>query len=169
MRRRARTLVLALGNDVAGDDGVGLVTARRLRCLAPADVEIEETGEAGLALLDYMTGYEQALILDAVVSHDVPEGTILPFAMSDLRPIRHLSPHYAGLPDVARIAAQHGIPYPSDVRALGVAIRQPETLREGLSPDIELAVPKLMDAALAVLAEWSSALATSARAGDSGG
>jgi len=152
---RRPTLVLALGNDVAGDDAVGLAAARHLRRAAPPAVDIEETGEAGLALLDWMTGYRHVLILDAVITPDLPVGSVLTYRQDDLRPIEHPSPHYAGLPDVARLARLHNVPYPDDVVAVCMAVRRPERLHEGLSPEAEAALPDLVAAARTVLQDWA--------------
>jgi hydrogenase maturation protease len=58
--RSARILVLALGNDLLGDDGVGLEAARQIAGQVDGSVDVVETGEAGLALLELMEGYERA-------------------------------------------------------------------------------------------------------------
>lgn len=62
--RSARILVLALGNDLLGDDGVGLEAARQIAGQVDGSVDVVETGEAGLALLELMEGYERALLID---------------------------------------------------------------------------------------------------------
>lgn len=161
MTEQRRILVLGLGNDIAGDDAVGLLAARRLREVLPADVEVQESAEAGLALLDYVAGYDSVLILDAVSSTDLPEGEILEYAPENLRPVLSPSPHYAGLPDLARVARLHGIPYPQEVRGLAMAIRPPDRIREGLSPSVEAALPGFVAAALAIVASWRADTPTS--------
>ena len=54
MKRSAPTVVLALGNDILGDDAVGFHAARSLRSEPWEGVDVVETGEAGLALLDHL-------------------------------------------------------------------------------------------------------------------
>jgi len=74
--RSACILVLALGNDLLGDDGVGLEAARQIAGQVDGSVEVVETGEAGLALLELMEGYERALLIDSVVTGRYPPGTV---------------------------------------------------------------------------------------------
>ena len=51
MESPPRAVVLGLGNDLLGDDGIGLSVAREVRRRAPPGVEVVESGEAGLALI----------------------------------------------------------------------------------------------------------------------
>lgn len=154
MRPTNATLVLALGNEVAGDDAVGLHAARRLRERCVDGVDVIETGEAGLALLDFIQGYRRLLILDSVCGCSSAVGTIHSFGMADLRPVGSPSPHYAGLPELKRIAEASGLSFPEDVRAIAMGIAQPDRIIEGLSPEARAALPEMVDRAAAVLHEW---------------
>jgi len=149
-------LVLGLGNSMAGDDAVGLAAARALREVLQPEVEVIETGEAGLALLDLVAGRTHLLVLDSVVTDQVPAGTVLRFSLTDLKPVQVLAPHYAGIPELVRVAETYGIPFPAKVQALAVAIRQPSELREGLSPQVEQAVSEVVQRAQTILARWIS-------------
>lgn len=60
--RSARILVLALGNDLLGDDGVGLEAARQIAGQVDGSVDVVETGEAGLALLELMEGDRKSVV-----------------------------------------------------------------------------------------------------------
>ena len=47
-----KILVLGIGNDILGDDGVGIQIARAVaRRVSAADVKVEETATAGLSLM----------------------------------------------------------------------------------------------------------------------
>jgi Ni,Fe-hydrogenase maturation factor len=48
--RHPPLLVLGLGNDILGDDAVGLLAARRLRRHLPASIPILESASGGLTL-----------------------------------------------------------------------------------------------------------------------
>lgn len=102
--RSGRILVLALGNDLLGDDGVGLEAARQIAGQVDGSVDVVETGEAGLALLELMEGYERALLIDSVVTGRYPPGTVIEFSPEDFRKVVAPSPHYAGLPEVMEMA-----------------------------------------------------------------
>jgi hydrogenase maturation protease len=68
-----RTLVLGLGNPLLGDDAVGLKVAalvrERLGGAPGVDVEEEEAG--GLRLMERMTGYDRAILVDAAATAGV--------------------------------------------------------------------------------------------------
>lgn len=154
MSRTPRILVLALGNELAGDDAVGLEIARGLQPHVPAGVDVVLSGEAGLALLDHVTGYSHLLVIDAFVTDSHPEGSVLIFCQEQLRPVDRLAPHYAGLPDLARVAETYGIPFPGTVLALAVAIRQPTQLSAGLSASVRECIPGAVQQALQILRMW---------------
>jgi len=149
-----RILLLALGNDILGDDGVGLAAARILRREFQEDVEIVESSEAGLALLELLEGYERALLLDAVVTGSSPPGTVLEFSPEDFQKILAPSPHYAGLPEVLQMAQRLDMAFPKEIRILALEVEDPFEFREGLSPSVERALPALVERARQVLEGW---------------
>ena len=71
-------LVLGLGNDLAGDDGVGVRLARRLARHPglPGDVEVRVAGIDLLRAHDMLHGRAQVFLLDAVLGPEEP-GTLL--------------------------------------------------------------------------------------------
>ena len=52
----ASTLVLALGNDIMGDDAAAIVASGMLKEQFAEDVDFNDTMEAGLALMEIMEG-----------------------------------------------------------------------------------------------------------------
>ena len=147
-------LVLALGNDLLGDDGVGLLAARQLRDHAAASITVEETSEAGLALMEIMSGYDRVLILDAVMTGEVDPGTIVEFSAENFDRVVAPSPHYAGIPEVLDMSERLGIPFPGDIRILGMEVVNPFDFREGLSPAVGGALAEFVERALAILETW---------------
>ena len=148
------SLVLAMGNDILGDDGVGLLAARRLA--ARDGVDIVESSEAGLALLEHIIGYRNLLILDSVKTGKQPPGTVLRYTADDFRTIVAPSPHYAGLPEVLALGARLGVSMPSDIRVLAMEVEDPYTLREELTPTVHSALAAYVAAAEDILGAWAS-------------
>lgn len=77
---RDRTLVLAIGNQTAGDDGFGPAVLEALsRTDLPADVEIADGGILGIDLLSRIEDFERLILVDAIrvpadgASHEVRE------------------------------------------------------------------------------------------------
>jgi hydrogenase maturation protease len=153
---RPAPLVLALGNDILGDDAVGLLAARRLAAALPEGIEVVEAPGGGLALLDLLEGRERALILDAILTGNFPAGTVLEFATADFAKVEAPSPHFAGLPEVLRMVEVLGIPFPSDIRILAMEVADPYEVREGLTPPVERALPALVERAREIVQSWPS-------------
>lgn len=72
---RSRVLVLGLGNEFRGDDGVGRVLARRLREAAWPGVAVREESGEGAVLMEAWKDADAVILVDAVQSVDAP-GTI---------------------------------------------------------------------------------------------
>ena len=153
---RPRILVLGLGNDILGDDAVGLLAARRLRVLLPETVDVVESGGGGLDLLDVLEGYDRALLLDAILTGKHPPGTILEFSAEDLKKNDAPSPHYAGLPTVIQLAESLGIRFPHIFQIVAVEVENPYEVLEKLTPRVEAAIPHLVERATRVVAGWLS-------------
>ena len=65
-------MVVAVGNPLRGDDGVGLAVAARLRGRVPAGVTVLECVRDPSALLELWGGARAALVVDAVDSGAEP-------------------------------------------------------------------------------------------------
>ena len=155
--RRRRIVLLALGNDILGDDAAGLAAAETLRGEFEHDVDVVASGEAGLALLDILAGYEFALLVDSISTGRVPPGTILEYTDKDFQKVVGPSPHYAGLPEVIKLARHLGIDFPRQVRVLALEIAPPMDFRETLSPAITEAMSPYVDRAATILRGWLAA------------
>ena len=151
---RPRILVLGLGNDILGDDAVGLLAARRLRALLPESVDVVESGGSGLDLLDVLEGYDRAILLDAILTGKHPPGTILEFSAEDFKKDDCPSPHYAGLPTVIQLAESLGIRFPSIFQIVAVEVENPYEVLEGLSQPVETALPAIIERARRIVHGW---------------
>lgn len=77
-----KALVAGIGNDLRGDDDAGLAVARMMKSEQPAGVTILELNNDPTALLDYLPGFDVAMIIDATQSGS-PPGTIHRFDASE--------------------------------------------------------------------------------------
>ena len=155
MQRGARALVLGLGNDLLGDDGVGLAVARAVQERAPAGVEVVESGEAGLALVELLTGYQVAVIVDAIHTGQSPPGTIRRLERGAFARVLAPSAHYAGLPEVFDLGERLGLELPAKLAVIAVEVEDPYSFAERLTDRVAAAVEP---AAELVLHELRAAL-----------
>lgn len=147
------TVVLCLGNDVLSDDGVGWEVAAELERgggLAP-DVDVRRSALAGLYLLDALTGYDRAVVVDAIKTGGHEPGTVLSFPFDALRTDEGPSPHAVGLPAVVRLGRQSGVPLPDRIHIVAIEVEDMATVAEGLTPRVAAAVPAAADAVRAAL------------------
>jgi len=159
MNRSKRSVVLALGNDILGDDAVGFHAARRLRWEFAVGVDVVESGEAGLALLDHLEGYDRAIVLDAIATGKCPPGTVLVWGPEDFRKQVAPSPHFSGLPEILSLAERVGLHFPKDMRVIAMEVHDPTVFRETLSRQAKAALPAFVAAARKILAEeWGHRL-----------
>ncbi|MDR1264847.1 MAG: hydrogenase maturation protease [Propionibacteriaceae bacterium] len=145
--------VLAVGNSIMGDDGVGLELLAALRVARPDPrIDYVEGGVGGLELLPVVQDCRRLLILDAVTGGE--PGTVRQLEGDQVPRLLQskLSPHQVGLLDVlsaARLLRQE----PEALAVVGVAPQSVE-LRLGLSPVVAAAVPAAVARAAAVVDRW---------------
>ncbi len=149
-----RTLVLGLGNPLLGDDAVGLKVAalvrERLDGRPGVDVEQEEAG--GLRLMERMTGYDRAVLVDAAVTGGVP-GEVRRIGPEDLPTQRTAAAHGIDLPRALALGRQLGYPMPSEVRIVAIEAASVLEFRDDMTPAVAAAVEP---AAAAVLEELAA-------------
>ena len=140
-----KQLVLGVGNLLLTDEGIGIHAVQRLyeAQTLPESVEIVDGGTAGLALLYYLEGVDQLVIIDAVETGGKP-GTIVRLA-GDRIPVYmslKVSPHEITLPDFLAAAKLRDL-YPKEVVVWGM---QPDCLDVGveLSPAVEMQLDILL-------------------------
>ncbi len=149
-----RPLVLGLGNILMGDEGIGILSARRLTengDLA-ARADIVDGGTGGFHLLGMFRDYSRLILVDAAMDGR-PPGTV-----SHLRPRfasdfpKSLSAHDIGLRDLIEAAAMLGPLPPIDLITVSITDLQSLSLDVSLPvlaalSEVEALVLRLLDGA----------------------
>lgn len=140
-----RRLVLGLGNDLLGDDGIGPLVVdllRRRPALRGFDFETAES--AGLALLDLVSGYDEAIIVDCVSAPGRPVGEVRCVSPDDLvLESFPRSSHYLGLPEVIELAHRLGLPMPA-LEVVAISVRDPYRVGQSLTAAMRRALPGIV-------------------------
>lgn len=147
-------LLLALGNDLLRDDGVGLFAGREIKEKFDGKIDIIETAESGLALLDHIVGYKKVLILDSIKREDREPGKILEIKIEELECNPSPSPHYVGLPMSLQIGKRLGFPLPEEIVVLAMEVEDPYTLQEGLTDKVKSSLSNYVKRAEEILRGW---------------
>jgi len=162
-----RVLIAGVGNVLRGDDGFGVEVLHRLGPEVPAEVELFESGIAGIGLVQQLLeGYDALILLDALDRGAEP-GTLFVLepertpATSPGGPAA-IDLHQAGPEGVLRLAAALGV-LPSRVWIVGCQAADWDELGVGLSEPVRRAVP----AAVRQVADLLATLGT-ARSGTDG-
>lgn len=131
-----RTIVLGLGNELLSDDAIGILIARRLRSELNGIADVFESGLSGLALLESLLGYDQAIIVDSISTGKDPPGTIIELGPDDLGPVIAPSPHYTGLPEMISIARELGLDFPDKITIFAIQASDLKTIGGSTSPQV---------------------------------
>jgi hydrogenase maturation protease len=139
------TLLLGLGNDILTDDAIGLMIAGELREeLGGSGIEVIQTAEMGLSLLDLIAGYRNVVLVDAVLTNRAPPGHLHEFDAEQLSVLPAISPHFLGVGEMLAVGRQLGMQMPDCVRILAVEVLDPFTVGASLTPELSRALPSLV-------------------------
>jgi len=134
-------LVLCLGNDLRGDDGVGWAIADALEADPPAGAVVRRSAMSGFYLLDELVGVDRAIVVDAIQTGRRPPGAVLEFTMGAAAGPAGPSPHAVGLPTVVDIGRRSGLALPNRIDVVAVEVEDMFRLAEGLSDTVRRAIP----------------------------
>jgi hydrogenase maturation protease len=140
----SRRLVLGLGNDLLGDDGVGPWLIEELRGRPSlAGFDFETADGSGLGLIDVLDGYDRAYVVDCIAAGNGGAGVVERLSADELaaRSV-NLSSHYAGLPHVLALGRSLGLAMP-DVRVLAVGVEDPYRIGTDFSPGMRRKLPAI--------------------------
>jgi hydrogenase maturation protease len=151
--------VLGLGNPVLTDDAVGLHVAaeveRLLRKHPIAGVSVLTSTRAGFELINLLTGFTHALIIDCLeLPHPFP-GHVRRLDLNMLSgSARLVGVHDISVADAFELAATLGTRMPGTVEIYAVEGGDTQTLCEEMTPAIAAAVTPLARALYARASEW---------------
>jgi hydrogenase maturation protease len=160
-------LVLGLGNELYGDDGAGLLAVRRLerewtanppRPTPGLTVAFEACPLSGAALLDVVRGADALLIIDTILRDEPVTGRVSILDGADIRDLPGPSPHYISVPQTLALGRSIGLHMPGKVTVVAVEAKNLYRLGEGLTAEMEAALPAVVAAARAVLEGWAAGL-----------
>ncbi|WP_288816111.1 hydrogenase maturation protease [uncultured Varibaculum sp.] len=162
----SRFTVLAVGNPIMGDDGIGLEILARLQAMLPqrpawqtaiarGELALLEGGTNGMELVPVVQEAERLLILDSVASGNGREpgralrmsGDHVPRLLS-----MKMSPHQVGLLDVLSSARLTG-KEPAVLEVVGV-VSEKVDLNLGLTPTAAAGIEPAATLAAEVLDSW---------------
>jgi hydrogenase maturation protease len=154
----AHTVILGLGNPILADDGVGIAVARAMEPrVAGSGVVVSESSWGGMRLLDLLTGFDRAVLVDAIQWRHGPVGSVYCLTPEEAIPtVRAAGYHDVSLGHALELGARLGIPLPKSIVVFAVEVEDTTTVREGLSPPVAAAVAEVVREVEDLLAEWGA-------------
>jgi|Deesub1362B_J571_1020462.scaffolds.fasta_scaffold00005_440 hydrogenase maturation protease len=138
-------LVLALGNELMGDDAAGLVAAELLEnkireAGLSEKVDIVKTAKTGLYLIDYLDKkYDHIIFIDSIVGKNI--GDLIKLDYRDFSKISSPSPHYSGIKELLSTIEVMGLGKPH-IDIYAIVIEEPK-IGFGVSDKIKMSAEKL--------------------------
>ncbi|MDP2917271.1 MAG: hydrogenase maturation protease [Dehalococcoidia bacterium] len=135
------TIVMGIGNPILTDDGVGIRVAQFIKQEKP-HLEIIETCEAGLALLDHMVDCDRLVIIDSIKVAKGKPGELFELEIKDLKPTTDFSmSHGVDLAAAFEVGRGLGFRMPQHVSIYAVNVKDNTNFGEGCTRDIEKKIP----------------------------
>jgi hydrogenase maturation protease len=141
-----KLLLLGLGNDILSDDAVGLHVVHELRSelAGHPSIDVRETTEMGLALLDFITGYGAVVIVDSIQTGQAAPGFLHELDVAALTQLTGRTPHFVGVSETLALGRQLGLAMPEQVRIFAIEVEDPFTLGTALTPTLQGALPGIV-------------------------
>lgn len=138
------TLILGIGNPILTDDGVGIKIARKIKEGNP-ELEVIETSEAGIALLDLIADYDKLVIIDSIKTGQEKPGKAYKLRLEDLKPaVDSASSHGVDIATAFELGRGLGYRMPKYISLYAVEIKDNTTFGEDCTEEVEERIPFIM-------------------------
>jgi len=135
------TLILGIGNPILTDDGVGIKIAQKLK-KGNTKLEVIETSEAGIRLLDLITGYDKLVLIDSIKAEKGKPGDLYKLELGDLQLSKDFaSSHGIGVATVFELGRRLGYKMPKFVSIYAVNIKDNLTFGEECTEEVKDKIP----------------------------
>ncbi len=129
------------------DDSAGLRVIQLLQNrINHPDISLNETSLAGITLLDYLVGFDRAIIVDAIQSPGGKPGSIYRLTPDEFDSTCHTtSTHDIGVIAAIELGKRLGLSMPGEIYIIAIEAEDVNTLTEECTPDVEKAIPLVVD------------------------
>lgn len=136
-----QVLVLGIGNTLFTDDAAGLLVIRAVQARwTGAGVDFAEAMAGGLELMDLLSGYRAAVIVDAAVTGQAVPGEIYTLAPESLGTAVTGGAHGAHLGTALEVARRLGLPMPERLEVVAIEAQDVSGFGESLTPALAAAI-----------------------------
>lgn len=137
--KKKKTLVLGVGNEILSDDGIGPKLVNRLKGDLPhSDVCYENICLGGLEVIEFIRGYQNVVLIDAIKTISGKPGDIYLLTPDNFKETHHLSSfHDVSFLTGLRMCKKLGFDLPDVILIIAVEIVEDTLFDESFSPEIQ--------------------------------
>lgn len=152
MVMKMNILILGIGNPILTDDAVGVLVARSL---SDVDAVVEEASIGGVALLDFILGYDKVILVDGVKKSD-PPGTVSILDQNQIKRALHASStHDMAFSEAIELGyTVYPDEMPSEIVVVGIEVQDVTTVSETPTEPVRNAVPEAVQTIKTLVETW---------------
>jgi hydrogenase maturation protease len=154
---KTKPLVIGLGNELLGDDAIGIIAARKLLADNAICADVVDCNFSGVGLLDILCGYRRVIFIDAIKTGKLAPGTVMELDIGSLRSIPSHTPHHTGLCELINLAKWLEFDFPEEIVIIAVEVKGSCILGANLSESVNNALCFLLDKVKSQLNLWNEA------------
>ena len=138
--------MLGIGNELAGDDIIGIKAVREVEEIGPSEIDYKQISTGGLQVLESILGYDKVLIVDSVETNS-PNKRILKLNSKDFSKATFLaSPHDVNFPTALEIGRKTSPELmPKVIRIIGIEIPVQEFITDKVSKETMAKIPMIIE------------------------
>lgn len=152
---QGKTLILGIGNDILMDDGIGPKLVNQLKLSSLKDCYTFETAcLGGLEILEFISGYTEVIIIDAIKTKNGIPGDVYWFTPEDFKETLHLSNfHDVSFLTALELGKYLGFLIPVKIRILAVEIVEDAIFGNEFSAQVQAKYEDIYNEILSYLME----------------
>lgn len=136
-------LVLGVGNPILTDDAVGFRVAHLIKEAKP-ELTVIETAEAGLTLLELITGYERVIIIDSVKTGRARPGSLHQLTLDQIDPSWNFcSTHGIDIRMAFELGRKLDYKLPAKISIYGIEVEDNTNFGEKCTEKVEKSIPRM--------------------------
>src|ERR1035437_47754 len=135
------TRVLVLGNEILGDDALGILVARQVQARFGEAVEVVSSSEPGFHVMDELLGVSRLLVVDSIRTGAAKPGTVYVLDEHAIPPAPGVSSHSLSIFEVLAVARRLGLPGPAKCVTPAGGVADCPPVGGSMHPDGAAAIP----------------------------
>ncbi len=137
-------ILIGLGNPIMSDDRVGIIVAQEVKKRLP-DLDLDTACYGSLEVVDRISGYEKAFIIDSMVTDRFVKGTVRRVDPGVDVTLNCGGSHGVSLSQAIEIARACGSALPPTILIYGIEVSDPFTVGDAMSEELNASLDSIVE------------------------